>query len=214
MSIFTLLLYVFTITVLIVIPGPVAIVCLNQGTKYPFKYSIFSAIGGTTASCVIIFVSIIGLGSIIYSNSTIFNGLKMAGGSYLLYLGISYLSNIRKQGNAGLTLTTNQENYIHKGRKKIFMSAFLVGISNPKDIIFFVALFPQFIQPNTSKIMQLFILVLTWIVIDLLVMTTYVAGANNIVKRLVEQRQIHRLELVTGIIFILLACIVMWEIFL
>lgn len=174
MPISTWLLYVTTIMVLIVTPGPVAMVCLNHGAKYPFNYSIFSAIGGVTAACVMILLSMIGIGAIISSNSNLFNLLKIAGGTYLLYLGLNYLGQIRKQGNGGSII--KQENNAHKKRKKIFMSAFLAGVSNPKNIIFFIALFPQFIQPHASKMMQLLILVLTWIIIDLLVMTAYVVG--------------------------------------
>ncbi len=209
MNIYLWLLYVMTITLLIVAPGPVAMLCLRQGARYPFKYAFFSAVGGTTASCVIIFLSLIGIGAFVSSNMTLLNVVKIAGALYLFYLGISHLRQVKSPGNRDLC--SSREKPIDKKRGKIFLSSFLIGVSNPKDIIFFIALFPQFIQANSPKSEQLIVLVATWIVIDLLAMTTYVAGAGSIIKKLTRKRQINVLELIIAIVFIALAAIVMFE---
>ncbi|WP_413113352.1 LysE family translocator [Thaumasiovibrio sp. DFM-14] len=161
--------YVSVISLLIFTPGPSAILCLNHGVKFGAVSSIPTILGGSVASLLLMALSAFGLGVLLLASANAFLVVKLAGAAYLVYLGIGLL----REGSMGVSFSESSiSGQVSNDWEKI-KTGFLVGISNPKDIIFFAALFPNFINLGSPQAVQFIILALTWSVIDFATMFAY-----------------------------------------
>lgn len=147
----TYIILAFTITA---IPGPAVILTIRNSLKYGYKVSIANIFGNFLAMLILATISAIGLGAIILSSQTLFFAMKIAGCFYLIYLGIKIWITPYNPNNQEII-------YDKKNLFSIFKEGFYIGLSNPKAIAFFTALFPQFIDPNREYISQFITLILT-----------------------------------------------------
>ncbi|MDX5433738.1 MAG: LysE family translocator [Halomonas sp.] len=160
--------FVGVITALIIFPGPVALLCTTHGLRFGRHRAFATVLGGGVASLVLMTLSALGLGAVLATSETAFFVLKLLGGAYLIYLGLqAWLAKPQSPlADAPAAL---------KGQSvpAMFRQGFLVGIGNPKDLLFFAALFPNFITIGEPQLIQFVILALTWLVIDTTLMTLY-----------------------------------------
>ncbi|MBS9782382.1 MAG: LysE family translocator [Arcobacter sp.] len=154
--------YTIAILVLTSSPGPSVLLCITKSVTQGFNLAVFSALGSLFAIVGIMTLSFTGLGLLIASSDMIFTIIKYIGAVYLIYLGYK-------------TFTSKQEDYHFEKNTKIskknklasFLNGFIVGASNPKAIIFFTALFPQFINANSPLLIQYIIFVSTFAFLEL-----------------------------------------------
>ncbi len=154
--------YAIAILILTASPGPSVLLCITKSVTQGFNVAIYTALGSLFAIIGIMTLSFTGLGLIIASSDVIFTIIKYTGAIYLIYLGYK-------------TFTSKEEDYHFEKNNKIskkdklssFFNGFIVGASNPKAIIFFTALFPQFINPNSPLLIQYVIFVSTFAVLEL-----------------------------------------------
>lgn len=160
--------YALAVLVLTASPGPMVLLCVTTSVKDGFNSAMYSAIGGLTAILLILTLSFTGLGVIVMSSQFLFDIIKYTGAIYLIYLGYK-------------AFTSNQENYkfsnkndiSKKDKISLLTKGFVVGISNPKALVFFIALLPQFINPNDPLLIQYLILVTTFAIPELIWLTIY-----------------------------------------
>ncbi|WP_208324582.1 LysE family translocator [Modicisalibacter xianhensis] len=176
MDTLTWLAYVGVIFTLIIFPGPVALLCTSHGLKYGRYRATATVLGGVLASLVLMTVSSLGLGAILAASESAFYILKMLGGAYLIYLGVKAW----KEASIVSPQANEQASQDDMPIAKLFRRGFTVGISNPKDLLFFAALFPNFIDVNAPQLVQFVILALTWLVIDVALMSTYARIGSGI----------------------------------
>ncbi len=146
--------YIITVFVASIIPGPSMLLALSHGIKHGAKISMITALGNTVASMIQATVAIAGLGLVLSTSTTIFMFIKYIGAIYLIYLGIKLFRT---------PFTIKNSSYDKKEKpvfKKLFSEAFIVAAANPKALIFFTALFPQFIQVNRDGLVHYTLLVL------------------------------------------------------
>jgi homoserine/homoserine lactone efflux protein len=142
-----------------------------------------TVLGLVLSSLTLIALSVAGLGAVVATSGTLFTIIKYAGAAYLIYLGIS----IWRSPAAKLEPSAATEGTAVRGRaplRRLFRTGYLVGISNPKDLLFFGALFPQFIEPADPLYGQLAILSATWLVVAFVVMSAYAAIGSQIAGKL------------------------------
>lgn len=168
MSIEVWIYYVIAILILTASPGPSVFLCITKSVSEGFSASIHTALGSLTAIVGILTLSFMGLGVIISSSELAFNCIKWIGVAYLMYLGIKAL----KSKESSFIVET------HSKKEKStffsnFLSGFIVGASNPKAIVFFTALFPQFINPVESLMLQYLIFVSTFAALEFMWLLTY-----------------------------------------
>ncbi len=151
------LILVFTATVFVasIIPGPSMLLALTHGMHYGAKRTTASAMGNVTVTFIQASISLAGLGTILFSSEIIFQLIKWAGAGYLIYMGISLL----RSHEFRLAPTKIIEPIQQTSLRKLYLQSAFVTAGNPKAIIFFTAIFPQFITPNTSYLSQFSILV-------------------------------------------------------
>lgn len=196
MSIETWLLFFGASFIATIIPGPSVLLGLNHGFIYGPKKSIATALGITTAATIMGFVSLLGLGAVLVTSGIVFQIIKYLGACYLIYLGI-------KTWKSKISSIPNQESNNHNSKSlRLYTQAILVGFSNPKAIIFFTALFPQFINHNSSQINQFVIILVTLAFVVFLSMMIYIVGGKSLspIIRRVKVRKI--LNRITGGTFV------------
>ena len=128
-------------------PGPAVFLAIKNGLMHGFKHAVFAIMGNSTALFLMLSISAAGLGALILASTSLFNLLKIAGGLYLLYLGIKLL----RSKPIKIALNQSQSNETVP-LLSLYREAFLVSSTNPKAIAFCTALFPQFIDPSQAMI--------------------------------------------------------------
>lgn len=175
---FTYIVLAITVTA---IPGPAVVLTIRNSLKYGYKASIANILGNFLAMIILAAISAIGLGAIILTSKTLFFIMKILGCFYLVYLGIKIW-----------TSSYEQKKIENKTEKKdllpIYKEGFFIGISNPKAIAFFTALFPQFIDPSRDYFLQFVTLILTIEGISCIVLLTYALLAFRFANFLNNQK--------------------------
>jgi homoserine/homoserine lactone efflux protein len=168
MSIKFILLYSFTVFIASIIPGPSMLLALNHGIKYGLKHTIFTAFGNVTATLIQAVLSILGLSVVLLQSEIIYYIIKYIGVAYLIFIGIK------------MFLFQDINIYIDKNNSKkkykfhtLFFEAFVLTFGNPKAIIFFTALFPQFINIKNNTVFQYFIILILLLIIAFISMMIY-----------------------------------------
>ncbi|WP_072682398.1 LysE family translocator [Arcobacter sp. LA11] len=169
------LLYILTVFIASIIPGPSMLLALTHGLKYGTKISIATAIGNTTASMIQASIAVTGLGIVLTTSTTLFMIIKYAGAIYLIYLGIKLFKTPFNIDNEKEKLKKEDVKL-----RKLFTEAFIVAASNPKALVFFTALFPQFISEGQNNILHYSLLVIILGVIAFVCMMIYTISANLI----------------------------------
>ena len=148
----------------IISPGPAIILSISNGVSSGYKTVIASSIGNIAGLFIISTVSMFGLSLILQTSAILFTILKVFGAGYLIYLGI------KKFRSTDTFLTGDTDNSIKKVEYlKKFKEAFLIAVTNPKAILFFVAFFPIFMDTNLPVLPQFMIMTLTFMTISFLV---------------------------------------------
>lgn len=160
---------------MIATPGPVMILVASAGLKGGYRKALQTIIGTNLASLVLITASILILKGMFSVNETLFLIIKILGCFYIAYLGYDILKDVSSQKNdQAETVLSPVDGGVVKG--------FLVGISNPKDIIFFSSFFPQFIGIHANINISLAILVMAWIILDFLTLSLVYLSFNKLAK--------------------------------
>ncbi|KZZ70308.1 hypothetical protein A3765_03265 [Oleiphilus sp. HI0130] len=201
MPIETWLLFFTAIVIVIAIPGPLSLLMINSTLKQGIRASSPVIFGGSFASSILLIVSASGLGAIVVSSELAFNAIRYAGAAYLFYLGIKLIRPAAAQPRADKPDTDPQPN----SKTSLFHQAFLMGISNPKDILFFIALLPQFVDPQGNLLLQLVIIVCSWFVADCLCKLAYGLAAKSVSGIFTKPKNQRRLDLVSAALFISVA---------
>jgi threonine/homoserine/homoserine lactone efflux protein len=192
------LIYVAAVLVLTMTPGPSVLMCISTSVNLGPRKALVAALGSTSAIVGIMGLSALGLGATLMASESLFNALKWAGAAYLAYLGLTSL--FSNQSEIGVSGSVNASSNL-----KIFGQGFLVGASNPKALLFFGALFPQFITADQPQLPQFAILGVTFIAFELLWLAFYCLTAAKAKRWLQAPRRALLFNRVTGGVFLLAA---------
>ena len=194
------LIYLGVISAIIFLPGPSALLCMSHGLQHGRIKAIATVVGGAVAAMILMSISIIGLGAVLEASETIFLIIKLIGASYLIYLGVSAWKSSFAKSN--FLKAENDIDYSKHSFFSLFQKGFLVGISNPKDLLFFAALLPSFIDNDLSPLAQYATLAGTWFVVDVSAMYLYASLGCKVSPWFAKPRNIKLFERTTGSIFI------------
>ena len=170
-------LYVATVLALMSTPGPSQLLMLSNSGAHGFRRATFTAMGDLTANALQMLAAGLGLAAIIAASATALTAIKWAGVAYLIWLGVRMIRKAKPEvpGAAGDTRTVSLGN--------LWMQGFLTSAANPKAVVFFAALFPQFISADAAFWPQFLILSATYIVMDGLFLSAYGLGASWVAAR-------------------------------
>ncbi len=201
MELSTWLLYISVISLLIFSPGPSALLCISDGLKFGNKKTIPTILGGAVASLILMSISAAGLGAILVASETLFMVIKLLGALYLIYLGYQAW----QEGSIKLERDPLSEGKIASySFYSLFKKGFTVGISNPKDLLFFIALFPSFMNADFPPLEQYLVLASTWFFLDSISMYMYAGLGSKISPWLSKSSSMNLVNQVIGSVFIVL----------
>jgi threonine/homoserine/homoserine lactone efflux protein len=177
-------------------PGPAVFLAIKNGLTHGFKRTVFAVLGNLSALFIMMGISVAGLGAIILASATLFNSLKIAGGLYLIYLGIKLLR--AKPMKLELAKVETSEPV---PLANLYREAFLVSITNPKAIAFCTALFPQFIDPSQAIVPQFSVLAGTFGACSFFFLSLYAAIAAKLRPQLAKEAVLRWFNRLTGLAF-------------
>ncbi|WP_448126365.1 LysE family transporter [Pseudomonas veronii] len=169
-------------------PGAGAIASMSSGLQYGFLRGYWNAIGLQIGLAMQIAVVAGGLGAILAASSTAFYAIKWFGVAYLVYLAV-------KQWRA-LPMDMTDDAAVRPIGKPMAMMfrGFLVNASNPKALVFMLAVLPQFVNPQAPLLIQYLILGATMISVDMIVMAGYTGLASKVLRLLRTPKQQKRMN--------------------
>jgi homoserine/homoserine lactone efflux protein len=145
-------------------PGPAVLLVMAHGLKGGFASSFKASLGVQAGNGIYLTLSAIGLGAILAASETLFHAIKWIGAGYLVYLGIRAIVNAKSAAPTG-------------GREPIlarpFTQATMSQLANPKSVLFFGALMPQFIQTQQALLPQYLLLAAICFVVEMPVLAFY-----------------------------------------
>ena len=165
-------------------PGPSVLFVVKNALQYGYREALLSIFGNLTSQLIIVLLVAGGAGILLAQSPAVFFGLKVIGGIYLIYLGVSGLLSKKNPAESQVTRTvvTKANGF------SIYKKGFLVSASNPKTVIFLSAFLPQFIvaeQPVALQFMVMFISI-CFSVISIHLMYSYLS--KNIKSRVGNSR--------------------------
>lgn len=173
MSIETWSLFVLTGIVATFVPGPAMLLCLTHGVQHGVSRTFSTAVGIATASGLQASVAALGLGAVLATSATLFSVIKICGAAYLVYLGVRlFLAD-------DICVESGDGECAQSRRRGLYKQGLLVGLSNPKAVVFFTSLFPQFLSPGDS-FAHCAALVVCLLSISILSSMVYAAGGRAI----------------------------------
>jgi len=192
--------YMMTMFVAALIPGPSVLLGLNHGMRFGLRKTLATCAGVTTAAFCMALVSVLGLGVILSASGFFFTAIRYAGAVYLIYLGVkTFRTSAVSEQSDGRKLPHTSGNF-----KTLYCEALMVAFSNPKAITFYAAVFPQFIHLDDPLIPQYCIMLTSMIGIVFTSMFIYnVFGAmlGPLLWKPVMQSYVNR---ITGSLFVFL----------
>ncbi|SDS28411.1 Threonine/homoserine/homoserine lactone efflux protein [Halopseudomonas xinjiangensis] len=168
--------YVVSVMLLVATPGPVVALVINTSVRQGARQAVFTALGTNWASLVLIAAAVLILSGAMSISRELISAMSLLGCLFIAYIAIDSLRSTTlaaepdTKTGVGFTASTRRKG----ATLSCLAKGFAVAISNPKDIIFFVAFFPQFISITNTFSGSVTILTALWIMIDLAILTSYI----------------------------------------
>ena len=180
--------------VIIVIPGPSVLFTISRALAYGRRTAVITVLGNTSGVYVQALLVAIGLGTLVERSILVFSVLKFAGAAYLVYLGVTAFRHRRRLRDA---MDAAVGDLAEIPIRRTIRDGFVVGFANPKAIVFFGAILPQFVNRQAGHVpLQMAVLALIFATVVLLSDSAWGFAAGT--ARAWFAKSPRRLELVGG----------------
>ncbi|TJY71381.1 LysE family translocator [Arthrobacter sp. CAU 1506] len=164
--------FAVTAAVIIVIPGPSVLFTIGRSIAFGRRAGVLSVAGNSLGIIPAILAVAFGVGAIVTASVVAFTALKIAGGLYLVWLGIQAIRHRRARATGTPRVPSSSWKLLRQG--------FIVGFTNPKTLAFFLAVLPQFVDPAAGAVWaQLLLLGLTFQAIALVCDSAWALAAGT-----------------------------------
>jgi homoserine/homoserine lactone efflux protein len=178
--------YLLLVNAAVYSPGPMTLFCMANGVNYRYPYTLFSIFGGTSAYIIQISLVTFGLSLLINDAPIVLLVIKYSGILYLFWLGV-------KQLNKKYHFETENRSINKSSFLEMYKRGFIVGISNPKAILFFSVFLPQFVNLKSDKFLQLSILGIIFLFFQFISAVVYTSFGYTAYVFL-KKRNLHNLQ--------------------
>lgn len=202
MTLQTFWLYLGAVVLISATPGPNVLYVTTRSIRFGFGSAMIGMGGCLLALAAILTASAAGVSAFMLAVPTAFEALKYAGAAYLIWLGIQAW----RAPVADLAPAPEPSRRETASRWSHFRGGFLVGISNPKLLVFAAAFFPQFISTESQWAPQFLLLVATFLAIEASAYVFVGLGARGLARYLVQGVWQRRLNRVSGLVFAGFGC--------
>ena len=142
----TLLAFVVAAFVMVVIPGPTVLFTIGRAMALGRMGGFLSILGTAIGSIVLVVAVALGVGTIIAQSAVLFTIVKVLGAGYLIFLGIQAIRHRKDAARAIVATPTRRSGW------RLLAEGFVVGVTNPKSIAFFLAILPQFVDLHAGSV--------------------------------------------------------------
>lgn len=153
MTLDVFLLYCVVSFLYIISPGPAIFLAITNGMSVGMRAVSVSSLGNILGLFILSSASMLGLGALLLTSATLFFAVKVVGAAYLIFLGVKNIRHSKSALKADLSQELPRKRY-----RSVFKEGFLIAVTNPKPILFFTALFPQFLNVQSNLVPQFFAL--------------------------------------------------------
>lgn len=174
-------------------PGAGAISCMAAGLRFGLRRAMWNIVGLILGIMFVLLVVAVGLGALLATSTVAFLVVKWLGVAYLVWLGVQQWRAPAVAIDADAAATD-----MAGSRRQLVMRGFLVNATNPKGIVFMLAVLPQFIDPARPQLIQYLICGATLTLTDLVVMTGYTGLAARVLRLLRTPGQIRAMNRTFG----------------
>lgn len=176
---------------LIIVPGPNVLFVISRSLMLGRAAGVGTALGGLVGEALQVVAVAFGVGALVERSVAVFTVIKLAGAAYLVYLGVQAVRH-RRSLVAALDATV-----VRKSTGRVFRDGIVVGVSNPKAIVFFAAVLPQFVTRSAGHVpVQMLLLGAVFIAIAAVCDSSWAVAAGT--ARAWFARSPRRLALVGG----------------
>ncbi|MPN16196.1 Homoserine/homoserine lactone efflux protein [bioreactor metagenome] len=159
--------------VIAISPGSGAVLCMSHGLSYGVRKTEGTILGLEIGLLFILLVAGAGVGSLLIASEVAFNTVKVLGACYLIYLGF-----MQWRSGAGSPMEAGGAEAAPMSLRRRVLTGMLTNATNPKGIVFMVAVLPQFMTDTRPLWQQLAVMAATMIAVDVVVMSCYAASAS------------------------------------
>jgi threonine/homoserine/homoserine lactone efflux protein len=160
--------------ILIVVPGPNVLFVISRSLVQGRAAGVGTALGGQLGVYGQVVAVAFGVGTVVERSAAIFSVIKLAGAAYLVYLGVQAIRH-RRSLAAALDVAVQRKTF-----RRILRDGFVVGLSNPKSIVFFAAVLPQFVNRAAGDVpLQMLLLGLIFMAIAVVCDSSYALAAGT-----------------------------------
>ncbi|WP_349865278.1 LysE family translocator [Leifsonia sp. WHRI 6310E] len=169
----SLLAFALASVALIVIPGPSVLFVIGRSLALGRAGGLLSVLGNALGMLPLVIAVALGIGALVAQSVVVFTVIKLVGAAYLVYLGVQAIRHRRH------TAVTHEEQPT-RSPWRILAEGFLVGLTNPKSLVFFVAVLPQFVDYGAGGIpLQMFELGVVFLLLALLFDSVWALAAGT-----------------------------------
>jgi homoserine/homoserine lactone efflux protein len=183
----------------ILTPGPAVFLALRNGAGGGVRAAIGSSLGNVSGIFLLSAAATLGLGALLMSSARLFGFAKLLGAGYLFYLGVRYL--FRGAPSVADAEAVNG-GASTAGRWAGYREGLLLAVTNPKPILFFTALFPQFVNTRSAMFPQFLALTGIFMVLSFVTLMTYASIARRARVLLIKTRVAGWINRTMGLVFI------------
>jgi threonine/homoserine/homoserine lactone efflux protein len=190
-------LYLGAVVLIACTPGPNVLYVTTRSIRFGLRASLVGMAGCLLALVLMLIGSVAGLSALLLAVPTAFEILRYAGAAYLIYLGLQMWRTPDDAAEiASVTASPRETSFL-----AVFRGGFLVGISNPKLLIFAAAFFPQFITPAAPWLPQFTLLVATFVAVESAFYLVYALSGRRLAEHLMQGIWRRRFNRASGVIF-------------
>ena len=144
-----LLTFALASVVLVVVPGPTVVFVVSRAIAHGRRAALRSVAGNSAGVGVLVVLVAFGLGSVVERSVAVYTVIKLAGAAYLVYLGVRTW---RERGGLAAALHGVRTEPHLPGGARLFRQGVVVGMTNPKALVFFAAVLPQFVDRGAGHV--------------------------------------------------------------
>jgi threonine/homoserine/homoserine lactone efflux protein len=175
---------------LIIVPGPSVLFVISRGVALGRRAAVLTVVGNAAGAALQVTAVAAGIGAIVERSVVLYDVLRLGGAAYIVYLGVQA---VRHRTELSLVLDATAV----RPRRQLLREGFVVGVTNPKVIVFFTAVLPQFVEPDRGAVpVQMLLLGAVFVAIALVSDSTWGLLAGT--ARTWFASRPHRLERLGG----------------
>ena len=188
MEIHTWTAYLIASIIIAVSPGSGAVLAMSQGLNHGLRRSSVTIAGLQAGLVVILLIAGAGVGSLLLASEVAFTVVKTLGAAYLIWIGLAQWRSAATPPQSAHDFSSSANLAVANlaspagAARRQFIKGFLTNVTNPKGIVFMVAVLPQFLTTERPLWLQLLVLTLTTVAVDTIVMHGYAFAASRLKK--------------------------------